>query len=167
MPISKPERIVRKLGHTKQERLQIQNGTPAISDMEEGVPVLSYVAKTGLTEFVRHKNVLHKKVLDKADDIVGSTSESFADDGYVKLDNGLIMQWGQETVEATTETVTFPIEFPTACLNVTSTAYKSGDNTGLIFAVGISTLPTKTQVVFTTDSAVDNWDTLFWQAIGH
>ena len=164
MPISKPERIVRKLGHTKQERLQIQNGTPAISDMEEGVPVLSYVAKTGLTEFVRHKNVLHKKVLDKADDIVGSTSESFADDGYVKLDNGLIMQWGQETVSATTETVTFPIEFPTACLNVVATAYRSSVTGGLTNAVGINTLPTTTTVIFNTNSA---WDTIFWQAIGH
>jgi hypothetical protein len=164
MPISKPERIVRKLGHTKQERLQIQNGTPAISDMEEGVPVLSYVAKTGLTEFVRHKNVLHKKVLDKADDIVGSTSESFADDGYVKLDNGLIMQWGQETAAATTETVTFPIEFPTVCLNVVATAYRSSVTGGLTNAVGINTLPTTTTVIFNTNSA---WDTIFWQAIGH
>jgi hypothetical protein len=163
MPISKPERIVRKLGHTKQERLQIQNGTPAISDMEEGVPVLSYVAKTGLTEFVRHKNVLHKKVLDKADDIVGSTSESFADDGYVKLDNGLIMQWGQETVSATTETVTFPIEFPTACLNVTATSYVV-DTGGQTHSPGINTLPTTTQVILNTKSS---WGTIFWQAIGH
>ena len=163
MPISKPERIVRKLGHTKQERLQIQNGTPAISDMEEGVPVLSYVTKTGLTEFVRHKNVLHKKVLDKADDIVGSTSESFADDGYVKLDNGLIMQWGQETVSATTETVTFPIEFPTACLNVTATSYVV-DTGGQTHSPGINTLPTTTQVILNTKSS---WGTIFWQAIGH
>ena len=163
MPISKPERIVRKLGHTKQERLQIQNGTPAISDMEEGVPVLSYVAKTGLTEFVRHKNVLHKKVLDKADDIVGSTSESFADDGYVKLDNGLIMQWGQETVSATTETVTFPIEFPTACLNVTATSYVV-DTGGQTHSPGINTLPTTTQVILNTKIS---WGTIFWQAIGH
>jgi hypothetical protein len=163
MPISKPERIVRKLGHTKQERLQIQNGTPAISDMEEGVPVLSYVAKTGLTEFVRHKNNLHKKVLDKADDIVGSTSESFADDGYVKLDNGLIMQWGQETVSATTETVTFPIEFPTACLNVTATSYVV-DTGGQTHSPGINTLPTTTQVILNTKSS---WGTIFWQAIGH
>ena len=163
MPISKPERIVRKLGHTKQERLQIQNGTPAISDMEEGVPVLSYVAKTGLTEFVRHKNVLHKKVLDKADDIVGSTSESFADDGYVKLDNGLIMQWGQETVSASTQTVTFPIEFPTACLNVTATSYVV-DTGGQTHSPGINTLPTTTQVILNTKSS---WGTIFWQAIGH
>tara|TARA_Y100000034_G_scaffold25642_1_gene30261 strand:+ start:401 stop:892 length:492 start_codon:yes stop_codon:yes gene_type:complete len=163
MPISKPERIVRKLGHTKQERLQIQNGTPAISDMEEGVPVLSYVAKTGLTEFVRHKNVLHKKVLDKADDIVGSTSESFADDGYVKLDNGLIMQWGQEDADASTETVTFPIPFPTACLNVTATSYVV-DTGGQTHSPGINTLPTTTQVILNTKSS---WGTIFWQAIGH
>ena len=164
MPISKPERIVRKLGHTKQERLQIQNGTPAISDMEEGVPVLSYVAKTGLTEFVRHKNVLHKKVLDKADDIVGSTSESFADDGYVKLDNGLIMQWGQETAAEASETVTFPIAFPNACLNVTCTDYANGDTGGITSATGIKTLPTKTTVIFTCYTSAT---TFFWQAIGY
>ena len=164
MPITKSERLARKLGHTKQERLQVQNGTPAVSDLEEGVPVLSYVTDTGLTEFIRHKNVLHKNVLDKADDIAGSTSESFADDGYVKLDNGLIMQWGQCAVSGTTDTVTFPIAFSTACLNVVATAFRSGTTGGLTNAVGINTLPTTTTVVFNTASI---WTSIFWQAIGH
>ena len=163
MPITKSERLARKLGHTKQERLQVQNGTPAVSDLEEGVPVLSYVTDIGLTEFIRHKNVLHKKVLDKAKDVVGSTSESFADDGYVKFGNGLIFQWGQETVSATTETVTFPIEFPTACLNVTATSYVV-DTDGQTHSPGINTLPTTTQVILNTKSS---WTTIFWQAIGH
>ena len=164
MPITKSERLARKLGHTKQERLQVQNGTPAVSDLEEGVPVLSYVTNTGLTEFVRHKNVLHKKVLDKADDIVGSTSESFADDGYVKFGNGLIMQWGQETISAISEVVTFPISFPTACLNIVGTAYRAAQAGGLTNAIAIHTLPTRTGATFNTAIV---WDTLMWQAIGH
>jgi len=164
MPITKSERLVRKLGHTKQERLQVQNGTPAVSDLEEGVPVLSYVTNIGLTEFIRHKNVLHEKILDKTSDTAGSTSKSFADDGYVKLDNGLIMQWGQETISATTEVVTFPISFPTACLNIVASVYLSGDTGGITSELAIHTLPSSTGVTFSTKT---NWDTFFWQAIGH
>ena len=60
--------------------------------------------------------------------------------------------------------VTFPIEFPTVCLNVVATAYRSSVTGGLTNAVGINTLPTTTTVIFNTNSA---WDTIFWQAIGH
>ena len=47
---------------------------------------------------------------------------SKATNGYVTLPNGLIMQWGTSTSTLganTTGTITFPIPFPTSCLNVT------------------------------------------------
>ena len=148
--------------HKKQERIQVKSGIPQSDDLKEGVPALR-LTNEGAVEYVKLNGVLHKKVLDKADDIVGSTSESFADDGYVKFGNGLIFQWGQETVSATTETVTFPIEFPTACLNVTATSYVV-DTDGQTHSPGINTLPTTTQVILNTKSS---WSTIFWQAIGH
>ena len=87
----------------------------------------------------------------------------FKDDGYVKFDSGLILQWGQESSAATTEVVKFPISFPTACLNVTATSYVV-DTGGQTHSPGINTLPTTTQVILNTKSS---WGTIFWQAIGH
>ena len=88
----------------------------------------------------------------------------FADDGYIKFDNGLIMQWGQETSSATTEVVVFPIPFSNSCLNVVATAYESGSASGNDGAVTVSVLPTTTGVTFGSDTG---WGTIFWQAIGY
>ena len=51
--------------------------------------------------------------------------------GYVKLPNGIIIQWGgggSGVNSETTATVTFPITFPNACLRVIGTTYCSGAN---------------------------------------
>ena len=66
MPISKTERIARKLNHTKQERIQVSNGEPSINELRIGVPVVRSTTE-GLVEYYRHKNSLYKKVLDRAD----------------------------------------------------------------------------------------------------
>ena len=52
--------------HKKQERLQVGDGTPSVTDMKEGVPELRYVEGSGLTEYTRFNNVLHEKVLEKS-----------------------------------------------------------------------------------------------------
>ena len=52
--------------HTKQERLYITEGIPAVSDLREGVPVVRSTTE-GLVEYYRHRNSLYKKVLDRAD----------------------------------------------------------------------------------------------------
>jgi hypothetical protein len=161
MAISREERLVRIHTHTKQERMDVRNGIPHVSEMKEGVPVLSSTNE-GVVQYIRYKDLLYKNVMKDSlhiSDVVG-----FADDGYVKFDNGLIMQWGQETATATTETVTFPIPFPNECLNVTCTDYASGDTGGLGSATGIKTLPTTTTAVFSCYTAAD---TFFWQAIGY
>lgn len=51
-----------------------------------------------------------------ANDFSGS-NQSLTTNGYQKFPSGLIIQWGR--VPSTNVTVTFPIAFPTACLNVT------------------------------------------------
>ena len=53
--------------HKKQERMHIKNGAPAISDLEEGVPVIRATLE-GLVEYIRHGNILYKQVYSKASD---------------------------------------------------------------------------------------------------
>jgi len=145
--------------------LQVENGVPSVSQMREGVPILRSTTE-GVVEYIRYNGILHKNILESTLDPDPSPSDvvGFADDGYVKFGNGLIMQWGQESIGDTSVDVTFPIEFPTACLNVVGTAYRSNQTGGLTNALAIKTLPTTTVVVFNTATV---WDTLFWQAIGH
>ena len=50
--------------HKKQERLQVKSGVPSLIDLKEGVPVLRTTSE-GVVEYVKHNNVLHKKVLDR------------------------------------------------------------------------------------------------------
>ena len=58
-------RVERISLHKKQERIQVKDGVPSIADLKEGVPVLRKTS-AGLVEYVNHKGVLFKKVLDKA-----------------------------------------------------------------------------------------------------
>jgi len=69
MPITKSERNVRKLGHSKQERLQVENGIPEVSQMREGVPILRSTLK-GLFEYIRYNNVLWWHNFTRDDDKV-------------------------------------------------------------------------------------------------
>ena len=50
-----------------------------------------------------------------------SYSSSNSSSGYVKLPNGLYIQWGIDTSSAGYHTVTFPIAFPSYCFSVVST----------------------------------------------
>ena len=61
MGMTRQERIAL---HKKQERLQVKSGTPTVSDLAEGVPVLRSTSE-GVVEYVRYNGVLYKKVLDK------------------------------------------------------------------------------------------------------
>jgi len=154
--------------HKKQERIVVGDGAPSVNDLIDGIPVFRKVSGK-IVEYIRIGNVLYQSVFGKAsifsDKVGQSDMVDFADDGYLKFDNGLIMQWGQEAVSATTEVITFPIAFPTACLNIVGTVYKSGSTGGLTNALAIHTLPSTTAVTFST--AASPWDTLMWQAIGH
>jgi len=51
-------RDVRNLLHKKQERLQIKDGVPLISELQEGVPVLRKTPE-GIVEYVKYKNSLY------------------------------------------------------------------------------------------------------------
>jgi hypothetical protein len=53
--------------HSKQDRIQskLDDGTPSVLDLKEGVPVFRKVGGR-IVEYVRHEGALYKKVLDKA-----------------------------------------------------------------------------------------------------
>jgi len=100
-----------------------------------------------------------------------STSEN----GYMKLPNGVIMQWGTLTPSARLTDVTLPIAFPNACLNVqssigadfTDTNYE--DNS-LIWG-GFPTSGDLSKITIMSNLAMSNTGTtyrkMFWQAIGN
>lgn len=53
--------------------------------------------------------------------------KSLATNGYTQLPNGVILQWGQFTASGNTTpaTVTFPIAFPSACVAVAVSSYRT------------------------------------------
>mgnify|MGYP003112986897 CR=1 FL=1 len=55
--------------HKKQERASIKDGTPTLNELTEDVPVFRIVSVNNvpkLVEYVKHRSILYKKVLDKA-----------------------------------------------------------------------------------------------------
>ena len=62
--MNRKDRLARKLGHSKQERVNISEGVPAARDLREGVPVIKSL-KNGLFEYVKHNGVLYKKELNR------------------------------------------------------------------------------------------------------
>ena len=71
MGMTRQERIAL---HKKQERLQVKNGVPSVSDLSEGVPVFRSTVE-GVVEYIRHNGVLYKKVLEKGYDYGKCKSE--------------------------------------------------------------------------------------------
>ena len=139
--------------HKKQERLQIEDGVPTSRDLQEGVPVLRSTAE-GLVEYITHKNILYKRVLEKASKteiipVLGAT-------GYAPLGGGLVLQWGLVTSDGI---VGFPYHFRNACLSV---VFGKVSSDGAIPRVtGFS----RTAFTYSSVNVADG-DT-YWQAIGH
>lgn len=66
-------------------------------------------AKLNVTDFTAIKNAINMHLSQK----------SFAGNGYTKLPNGLILQWGKTNVSK----VIFPIAFPTKVLSATCNTF--------------------------------------------
>ncbi len=86
----------------------------------------------------------------------------FSVNGYQKLSNGLILQWGRFTDGTNGDyTLTFPIAFPTACFNVQLTA-----NMDVIW--NSNNADPKVRSYSTTGATVSiNSTGMFWFAIGN
>ena len=84
----------------------------------------------------------------------------FSSNGYVKMANGLIIQWGRgETGESLS--VTFPIVFPSACLNVVVTANVNADGGNYVSASKVKTTSTSGATLYV------NAPNCYWIAIGY
>ena len=67
-------------------------------------------------------------------DFTGVSNQSVTTNGYQKFPGGLILQWcvGGNVASESDITVTFPIAFPTACLNIMlGTQMPNGDRDGM------------------------------------
>ena len=113
------------------------------------------------------KHLIDKKYVD--DQFSASTAQ-LAENGYQKLPSGLIMQWGvsdRTTARQEEEVVTFPLAFPTACLNVVGIPdrdnFESG-NLGL-YIKGFTT--TTATFIYDSDSVTYPSTAIRWQAYGY
>ena len=98
-------------------------------------------------------------------------SSSLAENGYQKLPSGLIIQWGRTgTIATDTEvTVTYPIAFPNAALNVTATLGGVGSRINGKAIVFSATLGTTSVVLSNDQDSGGNGLSaqIFWTAIGY
>ena len=89
------------------------------------------------------------------------TDHSLSGNGYQKLPGGLIMQWGSFSQTGTSTSVSFPISFPNACLNVQQTclgdASPSAAGSGSLTTSGFNSI---------RDAAVGN-SAIYYFAIGY
>ena len=95
------------------------------------------------------------------------------ENGYTKLPNGIVLQWGkhavfEETKAIATYAAVFPISFPNACLNISLSKIDAGG--GDVFNILSSPAPTKTGFSFGVSDKGANPITgghMFWWAIGY
>jgi hypothetical protein len=92
-------------------------------------------------------------------------SVSPATNGYQVLPSGLILQWGQATVNANSSaTIGFNTTFPNACYNIQLTQTLDFNYTGGPFALGVDTTTnTSNFTVWNNNSGLYGF---FWFAIG-
>ena len=100
-----------------------------------------------------------------------------ADNGYLKLPNGLILQWGKVASGWPGEgpyTVTFPVAFPNKCLNTQVTVWSDGrkGSVNLDITIPVGTLkPTGFDAMFNAmafqGSSAADLRGFYWFAIGY
>jgi hypothetical protein len=94
-----------------------------------------------------------------ATDFYGSKSTN----GWQQLPGGLIIQWGYYAGGAHGPTITFPIVFPTAVLNLSATA--AVDNSAIAVAPSTTSSFSATQLEAASNS--NNSAAFYWLAIGY
>lgn len=98
------------------------------------------------------------------DVFIGGVSK--ARDGYVKLSNGMILQWGSIIgTSTTTGTVNYPIAFPNSVFQVMGTINR-GDAVTHTCNIN-STMANNKSFTWYSDKAINAGIALMWIAIGH
>lgn len=126
-------------------------------------------AVTGSVIFDGSANVTMNTSLDLA-----GFSSLKMENGYQKMPTGLIIQWGKLASNShlgeTAQSITFPITFPNACLNVQASMCMerhspAGDGNVLVVDFNRSTANFSLQVFGT--NAIEQLRGFYWFAIGH
>jgi hypothetical protein len=92
-----------------------------------------------------------------------SSNQSLTANGYQKLPGGLIMQWGYSAITANGNTaITFPIAFPSSCVNVQVT--QENDSTSDLYTYRVNTVTT---TGFNVRNSMSNTPSAYWFAIGY
>jgi|11_taG_2_1085331.scaffolds.fasta_scaffold00851_5 hypothetical protein len=100
----------------------------------------------------------------------GSDTALLAETGYQILPTGLIMQWGvTERTAAFQETqeVTFPLAFPTGCLNIVGQIDRAEHNSGNLSLYLVSSTTTGATFEYDSDGETYPDTAIRWQAYGH
>lgn len=88
---------------------------------------------------------------------------SLSASGYQELPSGLILQWGADNSSAANPlTITFPLPFPNACLNVQGTAFSSTP----VIVTALNQTATTVEFRRFTDAGAASTSIIHWTAIG-
>lgn len=101
---------------------------------------------------------VENKLVDKASktlDFLHST----AINGYTKLPNGIIIQWGTRSIDNSGMLTTFPITFPNSCLLCLCNLVDSGTTFTNVWSV--------TKSNFYVKHFYDGWLNVSWIAVGY
>jgi len=104
---------------------------------------------------------------------IAVAASSLATIGYVKLTNGLLLQWGQYTLSATAPdsfvTITFPLLFPTACFTFVCSGVFNGTYANNIdsWVLQKDAATTSSAIVYVAASANAAQLKINWFAIGN
>jgi hypothetical protein len=89
--------------------------------------------------------------------------------GYQKLPNGLILQWGKynSNVSESDYSITFPIVFPTACLNITGNVINTVGSGDYNTWVQVRSITATTAVIRIQAAESVGGNGFYWFAIGY
>jgi len=92
--------------------------------------------------------------------------------GYQKLQGGLILQWGRTTVQSRNTSTdndifSFPIPFPSACINLVATPNLGGVISGNLSVYTEVVSNTQGRIVSDNDTSATATYGVYWQAIGY
>jgi hypothetical protein len=103
--------------------------------------------------------------------ITNSFGNLLTTNGYQKIIGGLIIQWGKTAnyTNESSQTITFPIAFPTACLNAQATLIIPNNSTAQDQFAQIVGVPTLTSVSLYCQQVSNNTYpvSIYWMAIGY